>query len=102
MVTLLFYGDSASLCMQAMLKYDSASREVRLTVDRDYKAGKNSAQLAMSTLPNWPFPHCPIGYLHTAQLAMSTLPNWLFPHCPIGYFHIAQLAISSLPNSHLV
>lgn len=26
--------------VQAMLKYDSASREVRLTVDRDYKAGK--------------------------------------------------------------
>ena len=26
--------------MQAMLKYDAASREVRLTVDRDYKAGK--------------------------------------------------------------
>ena len=28
--------------VQAMLKYDSASREVRLTVDRDYKAGKRS------------------------------------------------------------
>ena len=28
------------MLLQAMLKYDAGSREVRLTVDRDYKAGK--------------------------------------------------------------
>ena len=32
--------------VQAMLKYDAASKEVQLVVDRDYKAGKVSSDFA--------------------------------------------------------
>lgn len=34
-------GATENLLLQAMLKYHADAREVRLTVDRDYKAGQH-------------------------------------------------------------
>ena len=41
---------SLYMSLQAMLKYDAASREVRLTADRDYKAGKGPSNTLMQWL----------------------------------------------------
>ena len=44
------------LCLQAMLKYDSSSREVRLTVDRDYKEGAHCLIQCSSSLSSTEVP----------------------------------------------
>ena len=61
--------------MQAMLKYDAASREVRLTADRDYKAGKYTHMMKLQYCVELVLTSCGycLGVLHLLHVFQTIL-----------------------------